>query len=166
MRKYYYLAAQLPFLQFDKKPAITKDFFLREAEKWLSEQDFLILSKVDINDFIAGKECFPPALREYKDFEFRLRQEVSLRRKKDFLLLDLEISPPVKEALAGDNPLDVERKLLFLRWKFIEEKELGHYFDLEYLSLYFLKIQILERLFMFDKDKGVQVFDKVCGVSL
>lgn len=166
MRKYYYLAAQLPFLQFDKKPAITKDFFLREAKKWLSKQDFLILSEADINDFIADEGCFPPVLREYKKFEFRLRKEISFRRKKEPQALELGISRPVKEALAGDNPLDIERKLLFLRWKFIEEKEIGRYFDLEYLSLYFLKIQILERLFVFDKDKGIEVFDKVCGVSL
>ncbi|MBU2250847.1 MAG: DUF2764 domain-containing protein, partial [Candidatus Omnitrophica bacterium] len=61
----------------------------------------------------------------------------------------------------NSSPLEAERKLLLLRWNFIQEQESGHHFDLTWLILYFLKLQILERLFSFDKDKGLVLFDQL-----
>ena len=37
MDKYYFLIAELPTLFFGKEPAITVEYFLAEAEKWMNE---------------------------------------------------------------------------------------------------------------------------------
>jgi hypothetical protein len=165
MDKYYYLAAQLPFLKFGQKPEITRDYFLTESAKWLKGNDFLVLSGVDINDFYHAYK-FSGLLRDYKQFEKELREELRVIREAGGKVRGYKISDEIKNALAGENPLEVEKKFLYLRWKFIEEKESGHYSDLNFLIAYFLKIQILDRMFTFDKDKGMAEFDKICETKI
>ncbi len=164
MDKYYYFVSQLPVLKFNERPSIGKDYFLDEAKKWLSPKDLEIIVDLNINDFIFKKDDLT-VLREYKYFERVLREELVLFRKNSYSNIDSKVLTVVSLSVLEGNPLDVERKLLLLRWTFIEEKEQGHYFDLESLCLYFLKLQILERLFIFDKEKGTLVFDKLCEVK-
>ena len=165
MDKYYYFVSQLPVLFFDKESYMTSEYFLQEAEKWLSTKDLEILSRVDMNDFsLDGK--YSQVLLEYKEFEFSLRNDLALWRKAQRMGQEYKtLSFPVSVVKEG-NPLDVEKKLLHLRWNFIEEKELEHHFDLELLILYFLKLQILERLFSFNKEKGLETYQKLCKVDV
>ena len=104
-------------------------------------------------------------LREYKDFERALREEIASTRETapESTAKSKEV---LKPQLLEGSPLDIERKLLRFRWEFIEERGLEHYFNLEFLILYCLKLQILERLFTFDKDKGTAVFDKLSEINL
>lgn len=164
MDRYYYLAAQLPLLSFGADLQIDSGSFLRETEKWLSPSDYSILSGLSLDDFSRTGED-PPILKEYKLFESKLRHELAFWRKSrqekgDFKPETFPISI-VREA----SPLETEKKLLFLRWDFIEDKEGGHYFDLAFLIMYLLKIKILERLFTFNKEKGAKKFQEVCKVS-
>ena len=165
MSKYYYFAAQLPFLKFNEKPFPGKEKFLEEAEKWLQDKDFKALSKIDINDFLTA-ENDNKALKEYKFFEQALREDLVQVRKKSKIQERNKPLIALKPGALEGNPLEVERKLIFLRWEFIESLEKEHYFDLEFFILYFLKLQILERLFTFDKDKGTIVFDELCEAHL
>ncbi|UCD15706.1 MAG: DUF2764 family protein [Candidatus Omnitrophota bacterium] len=165
MSKYYYLVAQLPFLKFNGDLSITGESFLQEAEKWMERKDFRVLSGVDINDFWS-EEKVSRLFRDYKRFELNLRRELLSSRNPDHLDAAARVSGAVKEILALSTPLEIERKLLYLRWKFLEERVEGLYFDLDELVGYFLKIQILERLTTFNKDKGMVAFSKVCEVSV
>jgi hypothetical protein len=164
MDKYYYLAAQLPFLEFDKKTTLGREDFLAQSRKWLTNSDYELLSRVDLDDFYS-KPGDLGLLREYKDFERVLREEIASTREASS-----ESGAKSKEVLKAQllegSPLDVEKKLLRFRWEFIEEKGLDHYFNLQFLIFYCLKLQILERLFTFDKDKGTAVFDKLSEVNL
>jgi hypothetical protein len=164
MDKYYYLAAQLPFLEFDKKTILRREDFLAQSRKWLSSHDYELLSKVDLNDFYSRPRELE-VLKEYKDFERVLREEIASTRGVS-QEPDHKAKEILKSQLLEGSPLDVERKLLRFRWEFIEEKGLDHYFNIEFLVFYFLKLQILERLFTFDKDKGTAVFDKLSEVNL
>ena len=165
MDKYYYFASQLPFLKFNQRTYINKEFFLTEARKWLTNRDLAALYQVDINDFYY-KESDIKILKEYKDFERKLREEIASFRKPQAPRADDRPLGFLKPDILKGSPLEVEKKLLFLRWQFIEEKEGGHYFDLEFFLMYFLKLQILERLFIFDKEKGIAEFDTLCEVKL
>jgi len=165
MDKYYYLSSQLPFLRFNEKTSIDQSSFLAEARKWLDEKEFLILSGVDINDF-SEKVGDPDKLKEYKYFEKTLREDIAIFRgakKKGSGYKPKKFS--LTDVLKG-TPLDIEKKLLMTRWGLVEQLEESHYFDLEFLILYFLKLQILQRLFSFDKEKGITIFDKLCEVTL
>ncbi len=162
MDKYYYFVAQLPFLTFNEPSSIDKEQFLAEAKKWLSNKDFSILSPVSINDFYSQDQD-PVVLKTYKDFELTLREALASLRKLN-TNQELKLSVDLSLNLAEGNPLEVEVKLLSLRWQFIENLESGHIFDLEALILYFLKLQILKRLFTFNKEAGTAVFDKLSEV--
>lgn len=135
---------------------------MAEAKKWLSNKDFSILSPVSINDFYSQDQD-PVVLKTYKDFELTLREALASLRKLN-TNQELKLSVDLSLNLAEGNPLEVEVKLLSLRWQFIENLESGHIFDLEALILYFLKLQILKRLFTFNKEAGTAVFDKLSEV--
>lgn len=165
MDKYYYFAAQLPFLKFGEHSFINRDYFLNEAEKWLSEKDYAVLFGVDINHFSPDKSA-PAILAAYKTHEVDLRRQLAALRGAQGANGEYKISHDLQEALSGKNPLEAEREMLWLRWKFIEEIEADHYFDLEFLILYFLKIQIMQRLFSFDKEKGSKSFERLSAVDL
>ncbi len=157
MDRYYYLAAQLPVLYFDKEPLMTVERFLYEAQKWLSEGDLKALKEANINTITAKKSDLP-ILREFILYEYTLRNELvqyrqALRNRQEHKPLLFPVS-----VLKEGNPLDVEKKLLQLRWQVINELEFGHYSDIEFLALYYLKLQILRRLQYFDKDTGKEKF--------
>ena len=161
MDKYYYFASQLPFLRFPEKSFVDEDFFLKEALKWLSPRDMGVLSGLDINDFkVRGID--PPFLRRYKDFEYRLRYDLSLLRRPQE---GRYTSSRLRQVLEGRNPLEAEKELMRLRWEFIEEQELDHYSDMDFFIAYFLKLQILKRFFSFNKDIGSEKFRDYSRIS-
>jgi len=164
MGKYYYFVAQLPFLQFDKEPSITRATFLKEAKKWLSKEDFKQLVKTNIDSFAIDVDD-SEILKAYKKFENTLREEIALVRRTSKKNIDFKALEIIDSSLLEVNPLEAERKLFKLRWGFIESQEKDHFFDLGLIILYFLKLQILEHLFTFDKEKGLEVFDSLCEVQ-
>ena len=147
-------------LKFNEKPYLSKAYFLDEAGKWLTKKDLEAISAADINDFYP-KARDMDLVKEYKKFEKKLREEISSLRRKERRSLSV-----LKSLVLEGSPLDIEKRLLGLRWEFIEEKEQGHYFDIGFLGMYFLKLQVLERLFTFDKEKGTLIFDSLCEVKI
>ena len=160
MDKYYYNVAQLPLLFFGQEPSLLPEEFLEEAEKWLSPGDCDILSRTDMDDAAFGGPG-PAVLQQYREFEHNLRRELAAwRADRDFRPLSFSLA-----LVTEGNALERETSLLRLRWEFVEELESGHHFDLEALVLFFLKLQILRRLFTFEKEKGLAVFRNLCEVA-
>ena len=56
MDKYYYLASQLPILHFGQSTYVSREYFLKEANKWLNKKDYTSLLKADINNFSYDKK--------------------------------------------------------------------------------------------------------------
>lgn len=160
MSNYYYLAAQLPLLAFERHTYINCAIFLEEARKWLSPCDFLILSGVNMNNFFSEKTD-TSLLGQYKRLERALREDLVAIRKAEKNAGHI-LTPSIMEG----NPREIEIKMLKLRWDFLCGAEFGHHFDPDFLISYFLKLQILERIFTFNKEKGREVFDQLCGVKL
>ncbi|MFH1577861.1 MAG: DUF2764 family protein [Candidatus Omnitrophota bacterium] len=166
MDKYYYLISSLPLLKFSDKPPITAGDFIAESQKWLSETEFALLSKVDINN-PGPDEDDTQILKTWKDFEYSIAQELSAYRSAKKKNLEYRLSKYLSDIVEGDNnPLVVEKRLLFLKWDFLEEQEAGHFFDLDFLIIYYLKLQILQRQFSFNKEKGKARFEDLSRVDL
>ena len=165
MDKYYYIVSQLPMLFFDKETFMTIEYFLQESAKWLSSKDYEVLSQVNIND-ISLKKMGPKVWLQYSEVEYEFRNDLALWRKS--LRVGQEYKPnsfPPSLVKEG-NPLEVERRLLKRRWDFIEALEQDHHFDLEFIILYYLKLQILQRLFQFNKEKGMITFQDISRVTV
>ncbi len=165
MDKYYFLIAELPTLFFGKEPAITIEKFLEEAETWMDRRDYQILARVNLNDWDTSQPLHP-TYDDFRRFEHGVRTDIALWREAQ--KRDQEYKPasfPV--ALIKDgNPLEVEIRLMELRWRFIDELERDHHFDLAFLILYYLKLQILRRYFIFHKERGLEKFQKLCEVTI
>ncbi len=165
MDKYYYTVAQLPALFFNRETSLSIECFLDEAQKWLSVKDYKVLSQIDINDATIEKKQHQ-VIKKYKDFESRLRADTAMWRKAR--KLDQEYKPLnfSTSVLKEGNPLEIETKLMEIRWAYIEEIEQDHNFDLGILILYYLKLQILRRLFTFNKEIGLTKFQKLYEVNI
>lgn len=166
MDKYYYLIASLPLLKFIELPSQTREDFLAQAEKWLSTEDFILLNRVDINNFFLDQKD-TSTLKKWKGFERSIREELAAfrraRRKNIEYKIRRDLIGIIQE---NNNPLEIERELLLLRWSFLEELEIEHFFDLDFLIIYHLKLQLLERLASFNKEKGKERFEVFSKVEL
>ena len=165
MDKYYYVVAQLPLLYADKEPTITSDAFLEEAEKWLSSTDYAILSnaRYDATDIGISK---PKLLKDYVEQEYTFRTELAAWRKAQKDGVDYKPESFNVSLIKDGNPLQVEKALLQRRWDKISAVEPDHHFDLEFLILYFFKLQILEKLSLYNKEKGLEIFQKISKVEI
>lgn len=160
MDKYYYLVATLPTLQFGKEPGISVEKFLEEAEKSLNARDYQLLQSLAKLP-IEKKSKEPRDVKRYEQYDVAIRQDIAGWRKAQKRDLDYKPEHLPVSALKEGTPLDVEIRLMEMRWRFLDEMERDHYFDLTTVMIYYLKLLLLQRYFSFDKDKGLNKFQKL-----
>ncbi len=174
-RNYYYFAATLPMLSFGTKPPQTNDAFLKRAIEFLSPRDAGVLAKARLlpsEPDTKGER----ALVEWIRFENSLRNETARFRAKKFRLTpddfyrgdhlpDPHLLALVAEAAGEANPLQVERRIDLVRWEKLEELERQHYFDLHFLIIYFLKLQLLNKWQAIRPEKGRAVLDEMINFA-
>jgi len=157
MPSYYtYLISSLPMLQFANSPALTLNDFLGRCAELISQNDLVLIKEALSTDAYALNLSAPEALLKWKEFDLALRNELvkarALRKKVDparFLRydthFDINITHIAQAALRHTSILDAETYLDLERWKVLDEISRGHYFDLDFLLVYGLKLAILER---------------------
>ena len=59
------------------------------------------------------------------------------------------------DIFSAASPMDADEMLEIARWRRLESLEHGQYFNLEWLALYCLKLQIMERRGSFDMQIGM-----------
>ncbi len=167
MREYYYFIASLPMLEFAMKiPFFYGDFLIRCREQ-LNSADMGIIERVKKGPF-EDTEDPSPTFKQWKMFDRTLRNEITryraIRKTKDPVqyirgenYLDPFVSGFAHWAVNQDSLIEAELYLDRLRWERIEELEKGHYFDIDYLVAYALKLQILERWQRINSSDGMQV---------
>ncbi|MDP8215878.1 MAG: DUF2764 family protein [Candidatus Kaelpia imicola] len=161
MDRYYYLISQLPLLDFDGKNYISSDYFLEQAAKWLSPADFKVLKKANIDDIYVS-DSDKGIVREYKSFEYNLRDNIVKFREGS---LESIVDENLKAVLVNTDPLKIELEIFYLRWSFIDQIGSYHHFDLESTVVYFYKLQILDKISQFDKERGKKLFNSSSNIS-
>ena len=170
MSTYYYTVASLPMLFYDQDLPLSRESFLDMCERELTMADLHTLRNTSLSEpGSAGGTC--PAPRQWRTWERGLRNElVVLRAHRKGLDPEkyLRENPDVfgisgiaRDAFDQHSPLMGEDVLDRARWLLLDELETGHYFDLEKLVVYFLKLQILERKALLDREKGAARFETV-----
>ena len=174
MAQYYFAAAYLPFLTYETEKTISTEKFRELCMEQLSKKDNMIIentgiSRLEIETPLCG------ALEKWIARETALRNELAqLRRSKKNLDTDEQKSDtaadPYLQDLAGEafsqeSPLAAEDILNRARWGFLDELEFGHYFDIDKLVIYYLKLQILERKNSFNYQKGKEIFTEYFKTS-
>ncbi|MBU4590720.1 MAG: DUF2764 domain-containing protein [Candidatus Omnitrophica bacterium] len=167
MREYYYLVASLPLLEFGMKTPVAYEDFLSRCLEQLTPKDLAIIKRTNIFPSEDTEEAFP-ALREWKIFDRALRNELvkyrASKRSKDASeyirgedYKDPFLAIEAHWAVNEESPVEAERFLDKIRWEKIEELEKAHYFDIDYLVTYALRLQILERWQKINSEGGAQV---------
>ncbi|MDP2929199.1 MAG: DUF2764 family protein [Candidatus Omnitrophota bacterium] len=143
---YIYLISSLPMLHFGTKPPFSTEKFFSICAELISPEDLGALK--DSLKGLGGSE--------YHDFETALRNElVKIRAQRKHLdaskflrgdgYADQWISHIAAVACRNPSLIDAEKMLDLDRWRFLDELSIGHYFDMEILTIYACKLSILER---------------------
>lgn len=166
---YYYLVASLPHLKFGAAPRLTPGEFLRRCAAQVSAADYRILAETELFQAQPARTGLA-LLDRWHDRERALRNALASERAKrlgaaaghprDFRH-DHSLAEIVRYLLALDSPLAADEELDRVRWRFLEELAFGHYFDVEILVVYRLKLRILERRVRFDPVVGAALLDRL-----
>ncbi len=167
MREYFYTIAALETVKLDEKAPVSEADFLRLAEDTIDARDYQVLLK---SRWGATEPTGMPFADGILSWEKELRLDLAKAR-----ITSLKLEPPpalphsdgsyslldkVRNVLALESPLDMEIALNQLRWSFVEDMGAIHFFDLEALVVYYLKLQIVLRQEMFQKELGQESFEK------
>ncbi len=168
--QYYYVISSLPSLSLNEELPIRKNDFLSVCKENLKTTDFEMLRSIDV--FEVDQDNAPLDIirhffsweREVRNALVRLRAERLGLDSLDFIRGDItehSIGHFTEEAFSADSPLIAEDILNKARWKYLDELEFGHYFDIEILIIFFIKLQILERVSLFDAVQGQEKLNAV-----
>jgi hypothetical protein len=153
---YTYLISSLPRLNFSAKAPFSLGDFFTKCKNLIPEKEFGILRSLDRQDFYVLDARSAASLEQWANFEIARRiglvRARAARKKIDpvkFLRLpdspQAQISRVAMVAYRSTSILEAEKVLDQARWDFLEELNLGHYFDFDCLLIYGLKLMILER---------------------
>ena len=170
MAQYYYLVASFPLLFYETEKIPSHQEFLDLCRPHIAPRHYQLLTHASSSD----PRPTTPSCRTldlWREWETALRNElVTLRGKKKRVEVEayLVYSPwtATAQQLAGEafgqeSPLQAEDTLNRARWSYLDELEVGHYFDIEKILVYALRLQILERKALFTTDKGLEMFQTI-----
>lgn len=167
MGNYYYTVSSLPYLDFDAEPVITMHEFIEICRSALTKNDFRTVESLSLSEF-DGMDTSVHLIARWISWESTLRNElVKLRSavsgvESGQYLRDAEINteaPGVaRNAFKLESALAAEEIINKARWDFLDEVEVSHYFDLEKIIIYSLRLQLLERKKMFTIENGDKNF--------
>lgn len=169
MAQYYYTVAALPMLSFTEKPDIDSEWFLDFCKTTIEEKDYATLVQGSIDNTSPPKDKDPLVLREWKKRERAVRNNLAVLRgqKKQVDIEEylreseffMHAEDQAKDFIQADSPLESEMQIINAQWYFVEEKEVGHFFDIDALLCYYLKLQLLERKMKMDQERGKERFE-------
>jgi hypothetical protein len=170
LAQYYYLVASLPLLFYDGESIPSREEFLATCRQHISPRHYSLLLSASVSDLrTTVPSC--KTLDLWRQWEISLRNELVRLRAKNrgreaqaYLVDSPGVLAPqaiAREAFAQESPLQAENTLNRARWNYLDELEVGHYFDIEKILVYALRLQILAREALFDEVKGSEMFDRV-----
>ena len=171
MKQYYYLICSLPFIKQEEAPSINAGEFRSLCQEQISLKDLQLLDAVSLvpvkdNPFAADSSAF-----QWLALEKNLRKRMALYRAgrksentnrampkgDDFS----DIDRGIQEAYAKSNPAEREKHLDSIRWRWLNELEFGHYFDVNKLFIYKLRLLIHEKWQSRNNERGYENFDRI-----
>ena len=170
MSFYYYAGAALPMLFFGESLPISREDFLGLCREQLSKKDFLQLQAATIDSYdTAQADC--PVIRQWRKWEVSLRNELAKLRAQEknkdpepYLIESAEVLGHfdlATDAVSNTSTYEAETTLYEARWNYLEDLGTNRFFTLESLIIYYLKLQILEKLALFDREKGSENFEEI-----
>ena len=161
---YHFLIASLPELLWGQLPDSTQEDFYATVEESLSSKVVKKLQAMDKKSSSLEAEDTEeetvvditkiPVYAAFNEFEEFLTGRIAKVRaeklgipfvNKESDAFFAEAEKAVQFASIESNPIEREKMLDLLRWRFLEEMETGHMFDFDGLCIYKLKLSLLEK---------------------
>ena len=170
MSQFYYTVASLPMLSYEEVPGLKVADYLDDCLKWLKPGEWEILKAATLEPETETVGVSGTG-EEFRKWEISLRNElVQLRaasmslEPEDFIVKNERFPDTASlaaHAFKQESPLDAEEALNRGRWQYLENLKVGHFFDLDYLVLYSLQLQILERKSCFVEETGFARYQEI-----
>ena len=169
---YTYLISSLPMLSFSAKLPFSLEDFFTKCANLVPQQEIELLRKLaSQEDYLFNSQNLD-TFKQWVGFEIALRNELvrarAGRKKIDPLKFIRPADSPSADivhvamvAYRSASILEAEKILDQARWEFLETLSFGHYFDIDYLLIYVLKLKILERWDKIQKADKEQLFNAV-----
>jgi hypothetical protein len=168
---YYYFAASLPVIGFERKISLISEEFLRDCQRLLADEDYALIYNV-LSGYADKIETDNEVVKAWIQFDRNFRNELAWfraeRAGKDPLnyvrgqrYAEPYLSEVIHQAAKTDNLLQAQKLIDQAQWNFLNEIGTGHYFDIEFLFVYGLKLKILERYQEYSSPKGKNIFDEI-----
>jgi len=146
----------MPALRFGQPAPFSFDRFLALCEDFIPEQGLKALTKLSLDGEYSDSQIDSAAWEKWKEFDTSLRNELArIRAERKHIdperyLRQAQTASSVISHLAIGayrNPSILEAKMALdeQRWRMLDEFSFGHYFDLDLLIVYALKLLLLER---------------------
>jgi hypothetical protein len=175
-KAYYYFAASLPMIHWAGKPPMTFEDFCSTAKRLLSKEDHDLMDRIwnGNGDHIETDNA---VARAWVEFDRNFRNEQTWYRAhqahKDPLKCirgsranEPALREVVHEVAKMTDLLEAEKSLDRTTWQFLNELEQGHYYDLEFLMVYGVKLKILKRHQEYGTSKGREALDGIRAMDL
>ncbi|MFW6329596.1 MAG: hypothetical protein ACOC28_05825 [Alkalispirochaetaceae bacterium] len=175
MAEYYYAVASLPSLSLEESSYHSPGSFLSFMEEQLTAEDLSYLKRATI-DPPGEFGDMPGAYLSYARFVVALRNVLAKERAarlawelEEHLRLDdrgetgttePEAMARAREALNAENPYRAEEALIRAQWALLDELEVGRFFNVEKLLIYYLRLQLADRFGTMNQDRGVDSFEE------
>nr|WP_321450524.1 DUF2764 family protein [uncultured Carboxylicivirga sp.] len=158
MSNLVYLMCSLPSLSFGQVPPITMEEFTQDVKSQLSAKHFKKLEPVDIyhtagSEGIAGLKSIGTMMEEMQTDISEIRSAKAQKR-----VPSLQHLP---QSVIHANPLEREKLIMRWQWEELDTIQAGESFSFTEVMVYKLRLQILNRLNSFDKERGAQVLASV-----
>ena len=158
----------------DGKPPMSVAQFDEDAARLMDEKSARQLRSVTL--YNPDEKNLPAAAEKFYDWENALRNSWLDVRKRfradagdfkrgnpDFYS---EIAPALNQAANTTDLLEAEKILDRLRWNQLDNLAAGHYFDLDFLAIYRLKLQILAKYTNRTAEQGNQALENILAELL
>ncbi len=182
MAQYYFVAASLPTPTFDEKPFYTSEALLAMCAGELGAADLQEMREAF--RYFSGEGVAPRRAGTFAAFDRRERgvrsalarlraqrlgweldplqsEAIGATDASEWAESDVDAEKIARDAFSHESPYDAEMILQRARWQHLEELSVGHYFDIDMLVLYMLKLLVLERNELLQREEGAERFNEI-----
>lgn len=142
----------------DQLTSLYYDFASKSKNEFVAEW---FNFNLNISNVLAAVNCMKYGYNREASIigSSEIAEAIRTSNSKDFGIAPL--FPEVEELIRLADEADIlerERKIDLIRWNWLEEKGFFHYFDVEHIFVYLVRLQLLSRWVKLEKESGLKVF--------
>ena len=164
MPQFYFTVSSLPLLLLDADLTLTPESFVELCKDQLPPSSFSEFEDAIKLEGITQNKTAAMLRLWTQSLKYELAR---LRAQKLGWEFDVQYEVPyfqatettARESFNEESPLLAEEILNRARWNYLEELEIGHYFDLEKLIIYYFKLVLLIGKSLLTKPNGQDQYE-------